>query len=212
MPRGAVIWSSDCTKQFQFVQLNREKNYLSNEALVHGRFHNLESSIAQLYDVELNKIRRTRLSKTSKSSVQRKSVIYQHDIEFQWPVDKKLFWMSSFFGPRKKPNGSLGFHYGLDMAALTGTPVYAIAQGRVVEISYNPKGYGKSIVVAHSAKYKSRYAHLDSMCVRNGQYVRKGQRIGKVGATGNVRGKNASHLHLEIMLFGKKVNPLYILK
>lgn len=200
--------SSDAAKQFIFIQVNREKNYLGNGALVHARLHSLEQQVAQLYEIKSQPIQ----SKKGSPSLQRRSRIYQSDIEFQWPVAKKLFWMSSFFGPRKKANGSLGFHYGLDMAALKGTPVYAIAQGKVIEVSYNPKGYGKSIVIAHNAKYKSRYAHLDSMCVKKGQYIRTGQLIGRVGDTGNVRGKNASHLHLEIMIFGKKVNPLYILK
>lgn len=200
--------SSDNVLSFKFIQVNREKNYLGSEALIHARYHNIEQSVAQLYEIKPKAVQR----KARSPSPQRRSRIYQSDIEFQWPVDKKLFWMSSFFGPRKKANGTLGFHYGLDMAALKGTPVSAIAQGKVIEVSYNPKGYGKSIAIAHSAKYKSRYAHLDSMCVKKGQYIRIGQLIGKVGDTGNVRGKNASHLHLEIMIFGKKVNPLYILK
>ncbi len=207
-----MIVSNDNAMHFKFVQVNREKTYLSDSALAHGRSHNIERLVSQLYEIEPRKIPQRQLSRSSRASLQRKTIIYQHEIEFQWPVDKKKFWMSSLFGPRKKPSGSWGFHYGLDMAALKGTPVSAIAQGRVVEVSYNPKGYGKSIVIAHSAKYKSRYAHLDSMCIRKGQYIRMGQLIGKVGDTGNVRGKNASHLHLEIMIFGKKVNPLYILK
>lgn len=129
----------------------------------------------------------------------------------EWPIDRSQFWISSPFGPRKKKNGALGFHYGVDMAALKGTPVHAVAPGKIIEASYSQKGYGKSIVIAHSDGITTRYAHLDKMYVKRGQQVKAGDCIGCVGSTGHVRGKNASHLHLEVMASGKHVDPLYVL-
>ena len=133
---------------------------------------------------------------------------------FSWPIDPAKFWVSSLFGSRKRANGKWGFHYGLDMAAMKKTPVKAAARGVVVEVAYDAKGYGKTIVIAHNTQYKTRYAHLDAILVKRGQKVDRGQLIGRVGDTGAVRaaGFDGSHLHFEIVSFGKRVNPLYMLK
>ncbi len=131
------------------------------------------------------------------------------DINFIWPVNRAHFWLSSFYGARRKPDRSWGFHHGIDMAACRGEPVMAAAAGVITEAWYH-KGFGNTIVVMHNNKYSTRYAHLHKMYVRVGQHVQQGQRIGEVGATGNVRGRNSgSHLHLEVMAYGKRVNPLY---
>ena len=131
---------------------------------------------------------------------------------FTWPIDRSQFWLSSLFGKRKKPNGSWGFHSGIDMAALKGTPVKAAAGGTVIEARY-AQGYGNTVVIKHNNKYKTRYAHLDKIIAKKGQKVSRGQLIGKVGDTGFVRksGKDASHLHFELYAFGKKINPLYLI-
>lgn len=129
------------------------------------------------------------------------------------PVDEGKYWLSSYFGPRKKPNGQASFHKGIDMAALKGTPVKAAASGFVQE-AYEDKGYGKTIVISHEQEHKTRYAHLDKILVVKGQRVEQGQLIGKVGATGNVRtaGKDPSHLHFEVYIGQERVNPLQYLK
>jgi murein DD-endopeptidase MepM/ murein hydrolase activator NlpD len=133
-----------------------------------------------------------------------------HDISFIWPLDRNEFWISSFFGARRKPDRSWGFHYGIDMAAIKGTPIKAVADGIVVEAGYN-KGYGNTVVIKHSHNYSTRYAHMHKIYVRMGQAVEQGERLGKVGDTGLVRkkGKYASHLHFEVYAGGKKVNPIY---
>ena len=134
-------------------------------------------------------------------------------LAFIWPIDKTKFWLSSFFGPRKQPNGRDRFHYGIDMAALKGTPVYVAADGKVEQAYNDFTGYGNTIVVKHNGTYKTRYAHLDMMLVEAGQDVQAGTIIGRVGDTGNVRkqGRDASHLHFEVYALGKRVNPLYFL-
>jgi len=135
------------------------------------------------------------------------------DIALSWPLNRSNFWMSSLFGPRKKPNGSWGFHYGLDMAAMRGTPVCAASSGIVTEARYS-RGYGNTVIITHNRKYRTRYAHLDKILVKVGQKVKSNQLIGKVGRTGLVwksRGRDPSHLHFEVHAFGKQVNPLKFL-
>lgn len=134
-------------------------------------------------------------------------------IELISPVDEGKFWLSSYFGPRKKPNGQSSFHKGIDMAALKGTPVKAAANG-TVEFAYEDKGYGKTVVIKHEKNHKTRYAHLDKILVTQGQRVKQGQLIGLVGSTGNVRtiGKDPSHLHFEVYVGDERVNPLQYLK
>lgn len=140
-------------------------------------------------------------------------IVYTTPITLISPVDEGKFWLSSYFGPRKKPNGQSSFHKGIDMAALKGTPVKAAANG-VVELAYEDKGYGKTIVIEHEKKHKTRYAHLDKILVTKGQRVTQGQLIGLVGSTGNVRtvGKDPSHLHFEVYVGHERVNPLQYLK
>lgn len=133
------------------------------------------------------------------------------DIYLSWPVERSNFWLSSRFGPRKR-KGKWKFHYGVDMAAVKGTPVRAAATGKVVEAHYAP-GYGNTIVVLHSNKYKTRYAHLNKIHVKKGQAVEQGAHIGDVGATGFTisKGGDASHLHFELYKNGKQINPLQML-
>lgn len=132
---------------------------------------------------------------------------------FAWPLAPEHFWISSLFGPRKLC-GRLGFHAGVDMASPRGTPVYAAGAGIVVDACYSA-GYGNYILIAHNRKFKTRYAHLDKILVRVGQKVSSGDCIGRVGATGFVRksrrGGSASHLHFEVYMKGKPVNPFFFL-
>jgi len=133
----------------------------------------------------------------------------QREIILAWPIQKSSFWISSFFGPRKKRRGVWGFHYGVDMAAMKGTEVRAAQTGIVVEARY-AKGYGNTIVIAHTQKYRTRYAHLSRILVQVGQKVLRGKLIAKVGDTGYVSssGRDASHLHFELLEYGRKVNPM----
>lgn len=127
---------------------------------------------------------------------------------FTVPLERGTFWLSSPFGPRRKKNGVWAFHYGLDMAAPHGTPVKAVAHGVVIE-ACRSRGFGNTVVVSHSNKVQTRYAHMSRIDVIVGETVEQGQRIGRVGNTGNTRGRNGVHLHIEVLLYGKRVNPLY---
>lgn len=128
------------------------------------------------------------------------------------PLDEKSFWVSSLFGAkRSKKGGGYRIHKGIDMAAFTGTPIMAAFHGFVVEAEKNVPGYGHMVLIDHQNGYKTRYAHMNAIKVRKGQYVKRKQIIGTVGATGRImkKGKDGSHLHFEIIHRGKPCNPLY---
>ncbi len=102
------------------------------------------------------------------------------------------------------------FHRGLDIANDNGTPVRATADG-IVSVAFvgNYFGYGNFIKINHGYGYETRYGHLKRVLVHRGEFVRKGQIIGLMGDTGLSTG---THLHYEIRVLGKAVNPLnYIL-
>ena len=100
------------------------------------------------------------------------------------------------------------FHTGLDIAAPTGTPIYAADGGVVVSAGWRG-GYGNCIVIRHSNGYETLYGHTSAMFVSAGQSVSKGQHIGNVGSTGRTTGP---HVHFEVIIGGQQVNPLNYLR
>jgi murein DD-endopeptidase MepM/ murein hydrolase activator NlpD len=97
---------------------------------------------------------------------------------------------------------SSGQHTGLDFAAPTGTPVFSALAGKVVEAGWGG-AYGNHVVVKHDGT-KTLYAHLNSVGVKKGQSVLRGERIGSVGSTGNSSGP---HLHFEVLRKGDPRDP-----
>jgi len=131
---------------------------------------------------------------------------------FMWPIDINKFWLSSLFGPRKRIDGTWGFHHGIDMAAIKGTHVKSARSGIVVEASFQV-GYGNTVVIKHNEIVKTRYAHLHTIRVHVGQKVKQGAIVGTVGETGFIRkkGKDGSHLHFEVYERARRINPLHCL-
>ena len=118
-----------------------------------------------------------------------------------WPVKG---WLTSNFGMRRDPfNGRRKIHEGLDIAARTGTPVIATADGIVSSVK-TEAGYGKMVTIDHGYGYLTLYGHNSKYNVKVGQRVRRGDRIASVGNTGRSTG---SHVHYEIRLNGVPVNP-----
>ncbi|OON97218.1 MAG: hypothetical protein ATN36_03835 [Epulopiscium sp. Nele67-Bin005] len=107
--------------------------------------------------------------------------------------------MSSGYGTRW---GS--FHGGLDVAAPSGTPIYASAAGMVTYSGYHTGGYGNLVIIDHGNGYETYYAHNSVNYVNVGQKVSQGQNIAGVGTTGNSTG---NHVHFEIRYNGKQLNP-----
>lgn len=113
--------------------------------------------------------------------------------------------LTSGFGMRTHPVlGGRRQHHGIDLAAPTGTPVYATADGVVTRADWY-SSYGLFISLNHGASMETRYAHLSRLAVAEGDNVKKGDLIGYVGSTGRSTGP---HLHYEVRVDGLAVNPI----
>ncbi|MDF1560861.1 MAG: M23 family metallopeptidase [Bacteroidales bacterium] len=119
--------------------------------------------------------------------------------------NKDLKRTASGFGPRIHPIYKIvKFHSGMDFTAPTGTEVYATGNGTVDAVKSTRRGYGNHIVINHGFGYQTVYAHLNGFNVRAGQKVRRGDVIGFVGNTGL---SVAPHLHYEVKLNSRQVDP-----
>ncbi|MBQ7587492.1 MAG: peptidoglycan DD-metalloendopeptidase family protein [Lachnospiraceae bacterium] len=127
--------------------------------------------------------------------------------QFYTPLDLDWYHMiKSYYGYRKNPTtGENQFHRGIDIAVPEGTLVYAAQDGTVSTATYDAE-YGNYIVIADAKNYVTKYAHLATMNVSEGQDVKHGAIIGTTGSTGSSTG---SHLHLECMADGEYYNPLF---
>ncbi|MBO5251819.1 MAG: M23 family metallopeptidase [Bacteroidaceae bacterium] len=119
--------------------------------------------------------------------------------------NKNLKQTASGYGLRIDPiYKTTKFHAGMDFSANIGTPVYATGNGTVKKAGWQ-SGYGKLIIIDHGFGYETWYAHLNDYDVRVGQKVVRGEVIGEVGNTGKSTGP---HLHYEVHVKGKVVNPV----
>lgn len=125
-----------------------------------------------------------------------------HQLETHAPIARAR--VTSEFGHRTNPFGKNRlFHRGIDLAAPTGTPVFAVAAGTVVRAT-SDRTYGNVVVIDHHNGYKTLYAHNARLLVKVGERVKVGQQIAKVGSTGRSTGP---HLHFEIHRSGQRVDP-----
>ena len=117
--------------------------------------------------------------------------------------------LSSTFGVRSDPfNHRAAMHAGLDIKGQYGQPIYAAAAGRVSRVG-QMAGYGNVVMVDHGNGIETRYGHLSSIIATPGTRVKRGQLIGLMGSTGRSTG---SHLHYEVRLDGRAVNPTPFLR
>lgn len=118
------------------------------------------------------------------------------------PVDNAT--MTSGYGMRDHPVlRKRANHKGIDLAAPTGTPIYATADGTIERANWF-SSYGNYIQIGHGNAIETRFAHLSRIVVSDGQKVRKGDLIGYVGSTGRSTGP---HLHYEVRIDGRAVDP-----
>ena len=130
---------------------------------------------------------------------------YRRDVTpSQWPTAGGE--ITSYFGGRTNPFSGYGqtWHSGIDIANYYGAPVYAAASGYVQQSGWYG-GYGRYIRISHDFGLQTAYAHMSSLVVSAGTYVKKGQIIGYVGSSGYSTGP---HLHFEVLKYGEQVNPL----
>lgn len=117
----------------------------------------------------------------------------------------KDYRVSSRFGWRQHPiEGDIRLHNGIDLPQPAGTPVFATADGIVKWISWQPDGLGLAVCLEHTTGYQTIYGHLSNYAVWEGNKVRRGALIGRVGSTGRSTGP---HLHYTIIYQGKAVDP-----
>ena len=121
-----------------------------------------------------------------------------HTVPSIWPTSG---YVSSPYGLRW--NGT-EFHQGIDIAAETGTPIVATADGVVTAAGWDGSGYGNMVDIDHGDGIVTRYGHASAVAVTPGQTVRRGQVIAYVGSTGYSTGP---HLHYEVRVNGQPVNP-----
>ena len=126
---------------------------------------------------------------------------------YYWPIAGG--YITSKYGPRFSPFGhETEFHLGIDLANQEGTPVYAAADGTIASASKS-NGYGKTIRINHRFGYKTLYAHLRTILVKYGKFVQKGDMIGRLGSTGRTTGP---HLHFEVKMGEKHIDPFPFLR
>ena len=128
------------------------------------------------------------------------------------PSDKpvKTAAFTSGYGVRSDPfRGSAAMHPGIDLAGPYGTPIYATADGTVLRAGWNSGGYGNLIEIDHGRGIATRYGHLSQVLVQAGAHITRGQLIARMGSTGRSTG---SHLHYEVRIEGRPVNPIPFMK
>jgi len=120
-----------------------------------------------------------------------------------WPADG---WITSRYGFRRSPlPGAQTFHTGLDIAAAYGTAIRATADGVVISAAYR-EAYGYTVEIDHGFGIGTLYAHCSRLLVQEGETVRRGDEIARMGSTGRATGP---HLHYEVLRDGVPVNPAH---
>lgn len=147
---------------------------------------------------EYNYLRTTNLASRSTNIFTRTNV---NVLPAAWPINGRLM---GGYGQRSDPfSGEGAMHTGIDISAPVGTPVKATGDGIIVHANWNG-GYGRCVIVDHGNGYQTWYAHLSRMDVMEGQAIRQGEIVGRVGTTGRSTG---AHLHYEVRIHSTPVNP-----
>ena len=125
------------------------------------------------------------------------------------PVTTETTYISPVVRPIGISQGYGRFHPGVDIRAPRGSEVVAISDGIVINASYTVSGYGKHVRILHDGNVISLYAHMDSLMVKAGDKVTKGQQVGTIGMTGWTTGP---HLHFEVTQEVKYVDPMSVIR
>jgi len=120
------------------------------------------------------------------------------------PSRGSSLWKWPVIGPITQRYGGVNFHHGLDIAAETGTKIYPLRPGKVEFSGWLNRIYGRAVIIDHGNGMKTLYAHNSQNLVEEGDYVGVSSPIGKIGSTGRATGP---HLHLEVHVDDKTVDP-----
>jgi murein DD-endopeptidase MepM/ murein hydrolase activator NlpD len=165
-----------------------------------------DSMTLQDLDVELQRFRRSVDQRADYLTVVEAELQSQQVRQALLPNSKPVAdgFVGSGFGWRTDPfTGQMARHEGIDFAAPAGTPIHAAAGGVVLQAEFHPE-YGNMIEIDHGNQLTTRYAHALRLLVRQGDLVKRGQKIAEVGNTGRSTGP---HLHFEVHLRGAAQNP-----
>ena len=161
----------------------------------------IPASVAKISDSRLN----NKISAIYKAA---DDLEYYREVVKYVPLGKPVwsYWVTSKFGYRKDPfNKKNAGHKGVDLASRTGNKIQIKAKGRVVKVEHSNRGYGNSVIIDHGNGFQTRYAHMNKIYVKKGDYLKIDATIGEVGNTGRSTGP---HLHYEVLYQGHPVDPL----
>jgi murein DD-endopeptidase MepM/ murein hydrolase activator NlpD len=136
----------------------------------------------------------------------RLQMVREEENRYIWPLHGRL---TSYYGARNLGMGTSSFHRGIDIAAPSGTPVAASRSGTVTYAGWSNQGYGNLVKVRHTGGDETWYGHFSSIAVSVGEYVSQGEVVGRVGSTGISTGP---HLHFELHVSGRALDPLGTLR
>ncbi len=126
------------------------------------------------------------------------------DIPSVFPLVARNYFFTSPFGYRRHPiRGTYHLHTGIDISAFPSTPIQATANGEVM-LSRRNGGYGLMVKLKHQNGFATKYAHMSRIAVKKGDFIKRGQIVGYVGMSGSATGY---HVHYEVILNNKPINP-----
>ena len=198
--RGVELKSAAKERNIALKKVQKEKAaYLAQQKDFLKASQELQNKVKQL-------IAQKRRINAAKNKSKPQVVYYRKGGRLMWPTQGRI---SSRFGTRVHPVfKTKTTHTGLDIAAPKGTPVCAANAGEVLYTGWM-RGYGQVIILDHGGDLTTVYAHLSQITCKEDQSVKRGQQIGKVGSTGVATG---NHLHFEVRVNGKAVDPMGYLK
>ena len=161
----------------------------------------IPASVAKISDSRLN----NKISAIYKAA---DDLEYYREVVKYVPLGKPVwsYWVTSKFGYRKDPfNKKNAGHKGVDLASRTGNKIQIKAKGRVIKVEHSNRGYGNNVIIDHGNGFQTRYAHMNKIYVKKGDYLKIDATIGEVGNTGRSTGP---HLHYEVLYQGHPVDPL----
>ena len=168
-----------------------------------NQIKSIEAEIKRKEEEARKKAEEEKKAAAANKAAQTYKTVSLGDISFTWPCPASGR-ITSGFGSRKSPTkGASSNHQGIDISAPTGTSIVAAAAGEVVIATYSSSA-GNYVMISHGGGVYTVYMHASSLLVSQGQSVKKGQTIAKVGSTGYSTG---SHLHFGVRVNGSYVNP-----
>lgn len=207
-------WEDSIRKEYNLKEINKDIRQMGLGGLpfIDTTFSKSEAAFNLNYNLTLNRLNQLQ-SKVDFNYNSHKEVLEQLQLQEELYLSTPSIYptygrISEAFGWRTHPlTKRRNFHNGLDFANMVGTPIYATAQGKVVEVG-RKKYFGRYITIKHKFGYTTKYAHLHKILVNKGDTVKRGEIIAEMGNTGRSTG---AHLHYEILRYGRRRNPYYYL-